>query len=104
MAIDLCKTAGTSGECVFTPVCLAHQYKELWQPAIAELNLPMLACLPGLVVTPRFKDQFLFEVATLRSWAATSDDERTRRMLASLDEVRSIVAATDLSRDSISFG
>lgn len=105
MAIDICKTNRTTRESEFVPICTAIQYRELWQPAIVELNLPMLNCLPALEVTSAFKDQFLSELRELRSWALSQqDDAHIQSMLESLDMIRSSFETTDLDHFEISFG
>ena len=105
MAIDICKTNRASSESEFVPICSADQYRALWRPAIAELNLPMLDCLPALEVTSAFKDQFLSELRQLRSWASSQQEAaHIQTMLEALDMIRSTVETTDLNDYEITFG
>lgn len=105
MTIDICRTKRATGESQFTPICSADQYRQLWQPAISQLNLPMLDCLPALEVTSDFREQFLAELERLETWALRQEeDAHVRTMLESIELILSTVESTDLSECDISFG
>ena len=105
MAIELCKTDVESDESEFFPVCTADQYRELWQPAIAELNLPMLECLPAVEVTREFKSQFVEEVYKLKRWAMQQPaSQHLEHMTTTINRILEIVEAADFDQFEISFG
>lgn len=105
MAIDICKTNRVTSESEFVPICSADQYRTLWRPAITELNLPMMGCLPALEVTSAFKDQLISEVRQLRSWTSSQEeDARFQSMVEALDMIRSTIETTDLNDYEITFG